>query len=76
MFGRVQVIRTSLVQYSIGGMMVAFASGLFVVLPQHSPFGIGVYLICGFLCLIVAHTFRRPESERQRKIQLPRTLEI
>ncbi|KAH0974069.1 hypothetical protein GBA52_015968 [Prunus armeniaca] len=74
--GRVQVMRTSLVQYSIGGMMVAFASGLFVVLPQHSPFGIGVYLICGILCLLVALRFQRPESERRRKIQWARTSEI
>ncbi|KAI5332759.1 hypothetical protein L3X38_022888 [Prunus dulcis] len=49
---------SSLIQYSIGGMLVAFASGMLLVLPKHSPLGILVCLICGFICLSVVFKLR------------------
>lgn len=65
----------NLIQYSIAGMIIAFASGMFVVLPKSSPLGIVAYVMCSYLCLVVISGFR--EAVRQRrgkgKIQWLRT---
>ncbi|KAM5576899.1 ankyrin repeat-containing protein [Rosa sericea] len=41
------------IRYSIAAMAVAFASGMFVVLPKYSPLGILVSLICSAVCCCI-----------------------
>ncbi|KAK9949234.1 hypothetical protein M0R45_004767 [Rubus argutus] len=42
-----------LILYSIAAMVVAFGSGMLVVLPKYSPLGILIILTCSVLCFII-----------------------
>ncbi|PRQ48317.1 putative PGG domain, protein accelerated cell death 6 [Rosa chinensis] len=46
------------IRYSIVAMVLAFASGMFVVLPKYSPLGILVILICIALCYMIIRKTR------------------
>ncbi|TQD82928.1 hypothetical protein C1H46_031527 [Malus baccata] len=63
------------IQYSIGGMVVAFSSGMFVVLPKYSPLGILIILLCYMVCTAVIRRFRvaQPTQRRIKRRQWLRT---
>ncbi|XP_040369233.1 uncharacterized protein LOC121051193 [Rosa chinensis] len=46
------------IRYSVVTMVLAFASGVFVVLPEHSLLGILVILICCVLCFMLIAQIR------------------
>ncbi|XP_068344122.1 ankyrin repeat-containing protein At5g02620-like [Pyrus communis] len=67
-----------LIQYSIGGMVVAFSSGMFVVLPKNSPVGILIILVCCRLCYAVIRRYRfaKPTQRQIKRRQWLRTRKL
>lgn len=57
---------SALLQYSTGGMVVAFSSGMFVVLPKNSPAGYLIILVCCILCYAVITRLRFAKPTRRR----------
>ncbi|KAM5586594.1 hypothetical protein ABKV19_005495 [Rosa sericea] len=68
-YKRVIGARGGFIQYSIMGMMITFASGMFLVLPKRSePLGIIVFVLCGCLCLWMNYLYYFSLGKRERKI--------
>ncbi|KAB2626650.1 ankyrin repeat-containing protein [Pyrus ussuriensis x Pyrus communis] len=59
-----------LIQYSIGGMMVAFSSGMLVVLPKYSPLGVLIILACCIACYVVIARLRVFALPTKRQIEI------
>ncbi|CAN6562766.1 unnamed protein product [Malus baccata var. baccata] len=57
---------SALIQYAIGGMVVAFSSGMFVVLPKYSPVGILIILVCCRVCYAVIIRYRIAQPTQRR----------
>lgn len=57
------------IRYSIASMVVAFASGVFVMLPKYSPLGIVVIVMCIVLCFFILIRMRsaNPPTRREMK---------
>ncbi|XP_004289379.1 PREDICTED: ankyrin repeat-containing protein At5g02620-like [Fragaria vesca subsp. vesca] len=57
------------IRYSIASMVVAFASGVFVMLPKYSPLGILVIVMCIVLCffILIRMRFANPPTRREMK---------
>lgn len=58
------------IQYSIGAMSIAFASGMFAVVPETTDnwFGIYVFTFCGLFCVGIYYKMRHANKKMAEEI--------
>ncbi|KAM1142678.1 hypothetical protein EV2_032567 [Malus domestica] len=59
---------SSFIQYSIGGMVVSFSSGMFLVLPKYSPLGILIIVVACIVCFGIIRKYSLAEIPNKRQV--------